>query len=187
MNTQEVIDQIKAQTKPSLDKWVLAQIERINNLNEYKKSDAYINIKSDANGIYRKRSIFEHTKAEKQFFHLQDLGYTKAETQNCVNGKVWIESHYKKEAQNKSKRIDVAVNKKLKDLDIKTIKQLYTNDGLDGFVEGSLIVTTTNGQQYNFSFETILAGGYNIQCLHIRVNYKLKEIKNPELSLELER
>jgi len=176
MNTNEVIEEIKKRLQPALDKWVVARIQRIQDLNDYKKTDEYNNLEAEFVDVGNGHKV-RITKGEVQFWHLIDLGYTKFETQNSRNGEKWIEAHYKKEAAHKSLRVDVAVNKKLSKINVKSIDQIGFRHGLDGFIEGDWIVTDTEDKQHSFKFETFLAGGYNIQCLHIRTKYTLKAIK----------
>jgi len=176
MNTNEVIESIKEQLKPALDKWVVAQCERINGLREYKRSDEYNSIEAEIvdTGFGNKVRM---TKGVCQFYHLQELGYSKKDMQNLGYHKDALPAIYQKEAAQKLLRVDVAVNKKLSKVSVKEIDQIGFRHGLDGFVEGDWIVTDDDGQQHKFKFETIFAGGYNIQCLHIRTKYTLKAVK----------
>jgi len=176
MKTKQVISEIKNQLKIPMEQWVEAQVQRIEVLIDYKKSEAYSNIEAEFvdNGFGGKVRM---TKSENQFWHLQSLGYSKKDMQMVYHFKNDIKIIYEKEAANKLLRVDVAVNKKLKDLDIKSIDQIGFRHGLDGFIEGDWIITTKDGKQFKFRFETFFAGGYNIQCLHIRTKYQLKEMK----------
>lgn len=81
-----------------------------------------------------------------------------------------------KQAKNKLLKIEVAVEKKLKaDIEnIADVKEKYINIGKDGQVEGLWTITLKDGSTKNFSFESIYAGGYNIQCLHLRTIYRYK-------------
>ena len=87
----------------------------------------------------------------------------------CYESPTGIRAKVEKDAVQKLKKIDVAVAKKI-NFDVTAVEQLYVTEGKDGYVEGAWLL---NGEK-TFSFETIYAGGYNIQCLHVRTKYKLK-------------
>jgi hypothetical protein len=74
-----------------------------------------------------------------------------------------------KDAEHKLMKIEVAVAKKI-NFDVDSVEKLFVRGGKDGFMEGSWKIN----EDKNFSFETFYAGGYNIQCLHVRTKYKLK-------------
>lgn len=79
----------------------------------------------------------------------------------------------KKEAENTISKIDIAVAKKLAGVDVKEVELNYCCVGKDGFIEGDWTLTTTDNKTRFFRFYTTYAGGYNIQCLHIRTKYIL--------------
>lgn len=170
--TKDIIKEIRSQINTPMEEWVLDQCKKISDLQEYLKTPEYKSITSSVLGQYHL------TASHNKFFKLMDLGYTKGEVQNaklCNNKEIL--AIYKKESIRKLDRIDVAVNKKLKNLEIKLIDTINVSHGLDGFIEGIWEITTTTGEVYKFGFESDLAGGYNIQCLHIRIKYYLKLIK----------
>lgn len=91
-------------------------------------------------------------------------------------GKEKFKAYLNKEAQKKLLKIEVAVERKL-EADIENIvevKEEYIKIGNDGQVEGAWTITLKDGSTKNFSFESIYAGGYNIQCLHLRTLYRYK-------------
>ena len=171
MNTQTVIKSIKTQLAPTMEKWVKGQCRRIQDLNDFKSTEEYKSIKSSV------IADIKCTSSDNKFYKLLNLGYTKKEIQisKNYNTKQIIEL-FKKESNHKMERVDIAVNKKLTNLNITNIKELNISDGYDGFIEGSWIINTIDNNSYKFGFETILAGGYNIQCLHVRVKYYLKTL-----------
>jgi len=80
-----------------------------------------------------------------------------------------IRQIYVKKADRFLENIAKYVEDRLKGDVITSIENIH----LSGFSSGSWKI---NGNKI-FSFRTILAGGYNIQCLHIRVIYSYKELK----------
>ena len=100
----------------------------------------------------------------------QQYGLNKKQMQWISGGEAYLAERVAKEIAHAQSKIDVAVAKKLKDIEVTTIENLYIERGKDGYVEGAWLV---NGDK-TFKFETIYAGGYNIQCLHIRTLYSLK-------------
>lgn len=177
MNILNIIDSIKKEIQPLMDKWVDDQCDKIQILKDIQKSDDYKNYTDE------KLSSMGYTSYDIRQSYLYMLGYTKQEIQDSKSySEARIKDNYIKISKHKLSKIDVAVNKKLKNLDICNIKRLSIVQGLDGYIEGSWIITTTD-TVYKFSFETIYAGGYNIQCLHIRTKFKLSEIKDHSIEL----
>tara|TARA_B110000908_G_scaffold147704_1_gene179631 strand:- start:2 stop:523 length:522 start_codon:yes stop_codon:yes gene_type:complete len=74
-----------------------------------------------------------------------------------------------KDAEQKLLKIEVAVFKKV-NFDVDSVEKLSITEGRDGYMEGAWKLNNDKV----FSFETFYAGGYNIQCLHVRTKYKLK-------------
>ncbi len=79
-----------------------------------------------------------------------------------------IKQIYNKKAEKFLENIGIYVEKRLKEDRVNSIKKLYF-----GFNSGAWKINNSK----IFSFKTILAGGYNIQCLHIRVIYSYKNIE----------
>jgi hypothetical protein len=76
-----------------------------------------------------------------------------------------IKQIYNKKAERFLENIGIYVEKRLKEDEVYSIKKLHF-----GFNSGAWKINNSK----IFSFKTILAGGYNIQCLHIRVIYSYK-------------
>ena len=99
-----------------------------------------------------------------------DIGYTKGDINMAsYEPETVIRNKAIKDAAHKLAKIDVAVAKKI-NFDVASIEKLYLNEGKEGYIEGAWKL---NNEKV-FSFDTIYAGGYNIQCLHVRTKYKLK-------------
>ncbi len=84
---------------------------------------------------------------------------------------------FRKDAELKLSKIDFAVAKKLSGVEVEHVKCLHCGLGKDGFAEGTWHLTDKEGQLWLFSFDTIYAGGYNIQCMHVRTQYTIKKLK----------
>jgi len=93
---------------------------------------------------------------------------------NVFNGrnKMLIEEFMVKNCEMVVKKRNASIAKKLEKAGVSEVlgESLYdTKDGFNGFFK----VVTDKGIK-NVNVETIMAGGYNIQCLHLRVLVKLK-------------
>jgi len=158
---KEIIETIKKSVKDQMDQW---------------QEDRYKILKDLE--LYCTKTVFEETRGLKGFaktnrqYELQSKkGWSKSMTRYFHRSKESLKEMIKKEAVEKLEKIDVAVSKKLKDVKIKTIKNVWFNSReIDGYIGGGWII---NGDK-TFSFESIYAGGYNIQRLHIRTLYKFK-------------
>lgn len=83
----------------------------------------------------------------------------------------------RKDAEQSLGKIDLAVAKKLATVEIENVECISCGIGKDGFAEGTWHLTDKEGQVWLFSFNTIYAGGYNIQCMHVRTQYTIKKLK----------
>ena len=169
-NLSVVIEDIKATVAPLMDRWVEDRVAALMELKEQIKTlDQNEEFNEYYNDIRSRDRYFSRSSAKFYWFGRQ--GYTKGDYMLAAyDGKAYIEEKMKKEAAAKLKKIDVAVAKKI-DFDVNSIEKLYFNTtGKDGYVEGAWKI---NGEKV-FSFDTIYAGGYNIQRLHVRTKYKLK-------------
>ena len=159
-NLKTVIADIKETVAPLMEKWVEDRVTFIMNLQEYMK-----NLRN--NPEYRESW---YGKNNHYYEWLEYKGYNQGDIQlaRCSN-KVGIEEKMQKLASEKLQKIDVAVAKKI-NFDVQSVERLFLKEGKDGFFEGAWRI---NGEK-TFSFDTFYAGGYNIQCHHVRTKYKLK-------------
>lgn len=159
MNIQDIIDSIKSQLQPVMEKWKEAQLQRVADYREVRQRPEYKALKC------------EWTRSK----YLTDRGWSKFYAVNYMNGKVWWDDFLNKEIKNKMLKVDVAVHKKLKSLEVLSVKELMAfASSKDGFIEGIWELETPTGSK-RFQIETIYAGGYNVQCFHIRTLYKLSK------------
>lgn len=151
---KQIIETIKGSVEPIMKKW---SEDRANFIIEAKK-------KADAE--YRALNVRDEWK---RFRIEQSHGLNKTSLNWLFYGNDHVKKQCQKDAEHAMKKIDVAVTKKLKNVDVKSVELIRLDMGKDGYVEGAWKLD--NGQV--FSFETIYAGGYNIQCLHVRTLYRL--------------
>lgn len=169
-NIKNIANEIKASVAPIMEKWVDDRVavlmdlkEQIRGLDTNKEFNEYYN------DIRARDKYFSRSSAK--FYWFDRKGYTKGDYMLAAyEGSAYIREKMEKNADAKLMKIDKAVAKKI-DFDVNSIEKLYFNTtGKDGYVEGAWKL---NGEKV-FSFDTIYAGGYNIQCFHVRTKYKLK-------------
>ena len=169
-NVATIAAEIKETVAPLMAKWVedrtaaLMELKTlIRGLDENEEFNEYYN------NVRARDKYFSRSSAK--FCWFDRLGYTKGDYMLAAyDGEAYIREKMEKEAAAKLKKIDVAVAKKI-NVEVTSIEKLYFNTtGKDGYVEGAWKI---NGEKV-FSFDTIYAGGYNIQRLHIRTKYKFK-------------
>lgn len=169
-NLVTISEEIKASVAPIMDKWVVDRCEMLKNLRGIIRG---LNDNEEFKEYYQDHKSRDRyfSISSAKFFFVQRMGYGKGDYQLAAyESDARIDELMKKEAAAKLKKIDVAVAKKI-NFDVDSIEKIYFNTaGKDGYVEGAWKL---NGEKV-FSFDTIYAGGYNIQCLHIRTKYKLK-------------
>jgi hypothetical protein len=157
---ESISSKIKESIQHILDQQVESKLEKVQKLRDFVKSDEY-----------------KQTKGSWAKFELmQSKGFSKKDIQDKDRSNDDLRERFIKESENFASKIDLAVKKKIGDIQVDEVEPLYVNSGKDGFVEGDWILKSGDGK-YRFSFETIYAGGYNIQCLHVRTKYKMKKIK----------
>jgi hypothetical protein len=165
-----IAEEIKESVRPLMVKWVDDRIKYLLNLRTWMQSDE------------TKAAIDEH------YIEMKPLGgkyYNRSNARSSVYAKAGIGkgdeqliAYYgqddwllkaQKDAEAKLLKIEVAVFKKVT-FDVDTVEKINITEGRDGYMEGSWKLNNDKV----FSFETFYAGGYNIQCLHVRTKYKLK-------------
>ena len=87
------------------------------------------------------------------------------------NGKAWSINHITKTEKANSEARNAKIAAQLSKAGITKVAGSESNHSVNGF-EGRWTVETDKGQKSVF-INVILAGGYNIQCLHIRVLCKV--------------
>lgn len=169
-NLATIANEIKASVAPIMDRWVEDRVEVLMGLKEEIRGiDTNEEFNEYYNDIRARDKYFSRSSAK--FFWFDRKGYTKGDYMLAAyEGSATIREKMEKEAAAKLKKIDVAVAKKI-NFDVNSVEKLYFNTtGKDGYVEGAWKLNS----EKVFSFDTIYAGGYNIQRLHIRTKYKLK-------------
>ena len=149
------LDNIKKSVKPQMQEWEKNFFSYIRDLQQYCCYDVYKTTK-DVYKVAALKSQKGYQKSYEKFFHRSDDD---------------LKQLIKKESLMKLNKIDIAVHKKLKNVHVNKIEQIHFSPySADGSVTGAWKIN----DKKVFSFETILAGGYNVQCLHIRNIYKFK-------------
>lgn len=159
---QEIINKIKAEIKPIMNRWEEKQFQFIKELQEYCQRGVFEEAKEKTGDRLPNAYVIHDLKVKK--------GWTNSIDRFFYRSSDDLKKMIAKEAEHKLLKIDVAVKKKLSKIKVEKVELLYFYPwSNDGFCQGSWKI---NNEKV-FSFETIIAGGYNIQCLHVRTIYKL--------------
>jgi hypothetical protein len=169
----QIAEEIKETVRPLMEKWVEDRITYLTVTRDWMHSE---DCKSEIAELFEKKNIvlsgrwnrYTNSMARDQVY--ANNGISKGD-QNLIayfGADDWL-IKTKKEAEQKLGKIKVAVQKKI-NFDVETVEKISLTEGKDGYMEGSWKL---NNKEV-FSFETFYAGGYNIQCLHVRTKYKLK-------------
>lgn len=164
-----VIADIKETVAPLMEKWVEDRVTFVMDLKAYAKN---LDNDPEFNESYERLrgSDRYYSKSSHSFNFLARKGYNKGDIMMAkYQSYNDIVEKMKKDAANRLKKIDVAVVKKI-NFDVNSVEKLYLTQGKDGFFEGAWKLNN----EKTFSFDTFYAGGYNIQCFHVRTKYKLK-------------
>jgi len=168
----QLIITIKETVKPLIKKHAAAKKELILSYPAAKSNSFKIEFNNTAyvmGGIKISKSYCDRVS---RATHMKKLGYTKSLIQGyCGRTEKDIDAKLEKDIEQSLGKIEIAVTKKIKLDNIKKVLLLNLNRAT-GFIEGSWMLTDINGKEGRLSIESILAGGYNIQCLHLRTLYK---------------
>lgn len=169
-NVTTIAAEIKETVAPLMAKWVEDRVAVLTELKEMIRGiDTNEEFNEYYNNIRARDKYFSRSSAK--FCWFDRMGYTKGDYMLAAyEGTATIREKMEKDADAKLKKIDVAVAKKI-NFEVNSIEKIsFNTEAKDGYVEGSWKI---NGEK-TFSFNTIYAGGYNIQCFHVRTKYKLK-------------
>jgi hypothetical protein len=164
-----IAEEIKETVRPLMTKWVDDRVEYLLRSRTWMRLDStqkMIDDKHFENKQYSK--YYMRSDARSTIYSQAGIGKGDQQLIAYENQNGW-RFKAQKEAEQKLMKIEVAVAKKV-DFEVKNVDKLYCQQGKDGYMEGAWKLD--NGKV--FSFETFYAGGYNIQCLHVRTKYKLK-------------
>jgi len=165
-----IAEEIKESVRPLMAKWVDDRIVYLLNLRTWMRSeetksaiDEHYNEMKPLGGKYYMRS-----NARSSVYQKAGIGKGDEQLIAYYGQDDWL-IKTQKQAEQKLLKIEVAVFKKV-NFDVDSVEKLSITEGRDGYMEGSWKLNNDKV----FSFETFYAGGYNIQCLHVRTKYKLK-------------
>ena len=140
--------------KTFVENWEVKAIEYYNNLSD-KQHDLF-------NQYFYCKDI-EQKKANHKKYESFRQSLTRTDAMMIEYGKTYMIEQIKKEAESKYKNFMAKIQSTVGNIEDTNFLQI----GLDGNINGYV-----KGDQGKALVETILAGGYNIQCLHYRVLVK---------------
>lgn len=133
-------------------------VGRVAALKEFKASDEYAALRRDASQLYERLHAIAGGKTWYAVFNGTGADYvSEFMTKNCAA------TAYKRNASITAKLVKAGVS------EVVSEQYTHTNDGFNG-----VFIVNTNAGTKRVSIDTIYAGGYNIQCLHLRVLVKVK-------------
>lgn len=156
-------------------------IESLNNV--FAEMDARVEESSVAWGLERTKALREFKQSEEYEAIRKDAYKLYAKLHSIAGGKTWydifntnsttrIEEIMRTNAQKTAEKRNTSIANKLEKAGVsEVLSEVYNRTG-DGF-NGVFVVNTDKGKK-RVTVETIYAGGYNIQCLHLRVLVKVK-------------
>ena len=170
--TETIINVIKDQIRPAMDVWEDDMYNFIKDLQEYCTKTVY-NDYEDQKGSFNLMGNYTANESKSYIIHIlkERNGYKKTYERFFHRSETDKKDMIHKEASHKLNKIDVAVKKKLNGVDIEKIEMLGFNAySANGFCDGAWKINDNKV----FSFRGIYAGGYNIQCHHVRTLYTYK-------------
>lgn len=149
----EIFAPMDTQVLENTQAWAKARVKAIS---EFKKSDEYKTLRGSS--LYEKLFALAGGKT---WYNVFD-GRNASMIEECVV------KHCAAVALNRNKSIEAKLVKAgVSEVISETFT--HTNDGFNG-----VFVVMTDAGKKVVTIQTILAGGYNIQCLHMRVLVKVK-------------
>lgn len=155
---------------------ILAQLDEV-----FKDMDARVLEKSKEWALERREATYEFLKSDDAKAMSSTTKYLKAF--DVAGGKTWYNKLYgnddatilafvEKNCKAIADKRNHNIAKKLEKAEVTEVVSsefVNTNDGFNGV----FMINTNNGVK-KVTIETVYAGGYNVQCLHLRVLVKVK-------------
>lgn len=159
---------------------VIANI--MNQLNEiFVEMDQRVLENSKKWALERSEAMYDFLKSDEA--KAMDISEKFHKAFDVAGGKTWFNKFYgydegtildfvEKNCKAIANKRNNSIAKKLEKAEVTEVIEsqiVHTNDGFNGF----FMINTNKGSK-KVTIETVYAGGYNIQCLHLRVLVKVK-------------
>jgi hypothetical protein len=169
-----IVNQLKDHIEPQIAEWTTLRIAQLTNIKQHlDQPELVVRFGFGENAktlTYRRFSTDWYYHANRLYGKITCQMLRHAQEQDIVN-------IAKREAEDKIGKMQVAVRKKLDGIDIQSVERGVLRGDVSGGFSGTFTLKDTAGVTYVFGWEAFLAGGHNVQCLHLRTKYRLKKVK----------
>jgi hypothetical protein len=169
-----IVNQLKAHVEEQIVEWKASRTAYLTKVKEVldqpEVTTKYINRDTGNPLVFRRFSVDWYHYVHRQYGKILCQMLRHANEQG-------IAEIVEREAADKLAKMEVAVRKKLTGLEIHSVKKGVLRNDMNGTFSGNFIIESASDGTHVFEWESFLAGGHTVQCLHLRTKYLLKKVK----------